>query len=175
MAALTLFHDVAVELLECARLSLEENGLPAPCRVCVVPGLIAWDDCSAGGQLVIAMTDTYYATTFPADATEDTSAVLACTPGFPVAVYTMSLMRCAPAPVVAGPTVRAPVCADLQAAALLLSQDSYALRSALICCLSNLQREGVLVDGRLGRLTVVGPEGGCVGVELQIYVGAANG
>lgn len=175
VAPLTTLHDIAVELLECARAGLETWDLPAPCRVCVVPGAIAWDDCSSGGQLVISRTDVYYSTVFPADSTEDASVNISCNQGFPVALYALSLVRCAPGPVTAGPVVRPPTCEALAEAALLLASDSYAIRSALLCCVKDMESAGTIVAGRVGRDVAVGPEGGCVGLEIQILIGVTNG
>lgn len=165
-------HDTAQALLNCAYEGILEAGLPTPCRICVVPGQIAWDDCSDGGQLEIALDSVFYSTDFPQDTTVDTAVNSACGPGIVVASMTLSLMRCAPMP--AGLTARAPTCEALEEAALLVARDNYVLRTSLLCCLKQLRDERIIVDSRLNAMTVGGPQGGCVGNSVVIFIGFAN-
>lgn len=169
----TIVYDTAAALLECARLGLEEWELPAPCRVCVVPGEIAWDSCENGGQLAISRNRVYYSNVFPTEITQDTVVPAACGPGIVVADYTLSLVRCAPQP--KGNPPRPPTCDALSDVALLLDRDAYALRSALLCCLRDLRNDRTIIEWRLGSTQSVGPNGGCVGNTLQILVGYTNG
>lgn len=172
MALDTTIYDVALEILNCAVTGLAGAGLPAPCRACVVPGEVAWDDCSSGGQLAITTTATYYSTSFPADASEDAVTSATCTQGMVVASYEISLVRCIPGP--KGNPVRAPTCEALSEAALLQHRDSYALRTSILCCLADLQHENVIVEYRVGRTETVGPEGNCGGSVIAISVGFVN-
>lgn len=169
-----LVFNTAVELLECARVGLEDYGLQAPCRVCVVPGEIVFDTCANGGQLVISTSEIYYANVFPIRITQDTSVPTPCGPGIVVADFTLSLMRCAPGPGKGNPPPP-PTCEALQASALEINRDSFVLRSAVMCCLSELKNDRTLIDYRLGGSLVTGPEGGCVGNTVQILVGFTNG
>lgn len=160
---------VAQFLLECALEGITEAGLPVPCRVCVVPGEIAWDDCSEGGQLAMSISSMFYSSLFPVDTSTDTTSGGVCGPGIAVAAMTLSLMRCAPIP--DGLSQRAPTCAALRESAFLVARDSYWLRRSVLCCLKDLKAESSIVDYRVGAATVDGPAGGCVGNSLALFVG----
>lgn len=165
-------YDFEVDILECIRLKLIELNLPTPCVICVTPGETVWDDCGNGGQLIASTVETYYSNTFPSDIAEDTTANTTCGPGMVVARISISLMRCMPT--VSGNPPRPPSCATMSAVALLLTRDSYALRSGVLCCLNTFKTAFDIVDFRMGGTSVEGPEGGCVGNELTILVAFAN-
>lgn len=174
MAATTVY-TLAAQLLECARISLEDGGQDAPCRVGVTAGEIAWDSCANGGQLVISVNRVYYSNNFPLELTAETTgqANPLCGPAMAVADYSLSLMRCAP--VVSGSPPRAPSIAALDASAREILEDSYYLRTGLLCCLRDLQQTYTIVDYRISTATIDGPIGNCVGNEVQILVGVTNG
>lgn len=169
---LIIFNTASV-LLDCALDGIVTAGLPIPCRICVVPGGIAWDDCGNGGQLEISISSVYYSDLFPSDTSGDTLSVGVCGPGIAVAAMTLSLMRCAPMP--SGLSAKAPSCAELTDTAQLIAQDSYALRTSLLCCLKALKNTHTVLDYRMGPATVDGPEGGCVGNSIALTVGFPNG
>lgn len=160
-------HDVAKTFLTCVVDRLTELELPIPCRVCVVPGQIVYDDCQ-GGQLAVSVTQEYWSSTFPA--VDETPRGNGCTPPYLVADYLFSLMRCAPVPKGLNNIVP---CAELEASALLIRNDAYALRTALSCCADALVDQGYIVDFLLRPVATSGPEGGCVGNEAVLTVGFA--
>lgn len=169
-----IIFNVSFNLLDCVFDGIIEAGLPEPCRVCVVPGEIAWDECGDGGQLEISTTSVFYSNIFPTDTSQDiTVGSGGCGPGIPVASMTLSLMRCAPLPT--GVTSKAPSCAALQETALLVGRDNYVIRNSLLCCLKDLKANSTIVDYRLGPVTIDGPEGGCVGNSVVLFIGLANG
>lgn len=165
-------YDTAVDLLDCALTGIIDAGLPIPCRVCVVPGEIVWDECGDGGQLEISVSSVFYSTTFPTDTSTDTTNPGVCGPGIAVAALTLSLMRCAPMP--KGPVLKAPTCEALSETALLISRDSFALRTSLLCCLKELKNTNMILEYSMGAATVDGPQGGCVGNSISMFVGFAN-
>lgn len=175
MALDTVIFDRAEELLGCVESAIEEAGLPGFCRVCVVPGEIADDECEAG-LLAITTTDIFPSNIFPSESTEDLSPQSVCGAGMMVADWTLRLMRCAPIP--KGLQAKAPSCEELREAALLWHKDAYHTRYALLCCLRDMRQNYItsrLIDYRLGRVTASGPAGACVGFDIQILAGFIDG
>lgn len=166
---LTIFN-VSKNLLECILAALEDAGLPIPCRVCVVPGEIAWDDCQ-GGQLVVSTTREFQSETFPLEAFER-GVNSSCGLPYLVAELTFNLLRCAPIP--KGLSTSVP-CEELEETALLLHKDAYWMRQALSCCLRDMKINYTILDYVVGATTRVGPEGACVGNETTVLVGFVNG
>lgn len=158
--------DIAEELLECIRLKLVEYDLPLPCRICVVPGEIVYDNCSDGGQLYATIVDSYYSNVFPIDVSTDVTFSSSCAPGMAAANITFSLIRCAPGP--KGNPPRPPTCEEYRASALSIGKDNYAMRAGVLCCLADMKRTRQIVDFRMGRAVTAGPEGGCVGTVMTL-------
>ncbi|MGO4747800.1 hypothetical protein AB4212_04040 [Streptomyces sp. 2MCAF27] len=175
-------HDLAEAVLGCVCAALEDTatkveGQPAcpDCRTCLVPGTPAWDGCEdpctgeAGGQLTVNVTRVYPSTTtsFPA---EDRTVrdLRECAPPPVTAVeLVVTLLRCAPGPTEQGCL---PSCEEEEAAARVLHVDQFTVYNALLCCVS---RTGGGRRGRrflLGASRVVGPQGGCVGIEQRVTV-----
>ena len=172
MAELTIFNT-SKTLLECILAALEEAGLPIPCRVCAVPGAIAWDDCG-GGQLVVSTVREFQSETFPLEALER-GVNSSCGLPYLVAELTFSLLRCAPSPKGLSTTVP---CEDLEETSILLHRDAFHMRRALSCCLRDLKINyptTEVLDYVVGATERVGPEGGCVGNETTVLVGFFNG
>lgn len=173
-------HDLAQSVLGCVCAALEDTaakvdgqpGCPS-CRTCVVPGLPAWDGCEdpctgdVGGQLTVHIPRLYPSTTFPQEDREVRGA-RSCTPPPVTAVeVVVTLLRCAPLPTEQGCP---PSCNELEAAARVLHVDALTVYNALLCCLtgsSNGRRGRKFV---LGPQRILGPEGGCVGVEQRATV-----
>lgn len=178
-------QDIADAVLGCVCVALDQVAAADPlqpgcpdCRACVVPGKPAWDDCSnpcsgdgAGGQLTVSVGRTYMSTVFPAD-DRTVIGVKKCTPPADLAVeIIVTLLRCAPGDDVAGCP---PSCEDLAAAARIAHIDLVTIINALLCCLpgtstGRADRRFVLGAGQL-----LGPEGGCVGVEQRLTVALPN-
>ncbi|MGH9857913.1 MAG: hypothetical protein ACRD4B_08725, partial [Acidobacteriota bacterium] len=59
---------------------------------------------------------------------------------------------------------------ELLTAALGLEQDRHAIWSAVACCLNDLVVQDRIVGYTLGGQPSLGPEGGCVGSELEFSV-----
>lgn len=167
---LTIF-DTSKALLDCILSALEDAGLPIPCRICAVPGEIAWDNCNAG-QLVVSTVREFQSETFPLEALER-GVNSSCGLPYLVAELTFSLLRCAPIP--KGTSTSVP-CEELEANSVLLHRDAFWMRRALSCCLRDLKRTPpyVVLDYIVGSTVRVGPEGACVGNETTVLVGFAN-
>lgn len=163
-------YNTSKTLLNCIFTALEDAGLPIPCRVCAVPGEIAWDDC-AKGQLVVSTVREFQSETFPLEALER-GVNSSCGLPYLVAELTFSLMRCAPIP--KGTSITVP-CEDLETTSILLHRDAYWMRQALSCCLRDLKTSYTILDYIVGATERAGPEGACVGNETTVLVGFVNG
>lgn len=174
--------DLAQHLLGCVCAALDDTasrveGQPGcPCVTCVHPGQPAWDSCCdctpagrAGGQLNVWVERVYPTGDGPWPEQQTTTAGPRCLPaGTGVAAdLVVTLLRCAPAVDDQG---NPPGCEALQRAARITHVDLVTVLGAATCCLPTAGRargsRRVLVrDARL-----VGPEGGCVGVEVRLTV-----
>lgn len=196
MAVITLLaaHQAANDLLTCAcealdRIPTEVPGLNGcPCRVGVVPGAPAADGCDEGcgalpageypGQLTVNVVRTYvtardrfprYEPSAP-DSVRDSKQ---CRSPLVTAIdLAVTLYRCVPLPSDQGCP---PTMAELTESAMQLHVDMMALQYAVTCCYSatdTTQRNGRRYT--MGASTVLGPQGGCVGVQ-QIVTVALDG
>jgi hypothetical protein len=174
-------HDVAESVLGCVCAALEmaadeAEGLPGcPCRACVVPGAASWDSCDdpcgpgdgTGGQLTVSVARIYPSTNFPTEDREVRGA-RGCTPPPITAVdLIITLLRCAPTMSEDGCP---PSCEELSEASRILHVDAVTVYNALLCCLPGT---GPGRRGRrfvLGQQRIIGPEGGCVGLEQRVTV-----
>jgi len=151
-----------------------EDAAGCPCRACVVPGAPAWDDCDdpcgsvpAGGQLTVNLARMYATTSFPAES-RPVLGIRGCAPPATLAgEYVVTLLRCAPSP---SPGGCPPGCDELEAVARAVHADVAVIYNALVCCLPTIggRRRGPKFE--LGPSRIVGPEGGCVGVEQRVTV-----
>lgn len=139
----------------------ESGGVPDKMRRCLlVPGAIAWDACECG-QLTLSIQRSYPSTTFPIDASDDTTR--SCAPGTMGYDVLASITRCVPT---LDSTGKPPTCDKLLAAALTMEGDAFALRRGVLCCLVGYKRDRRILDFRVGGVNRLGPEGACAGVEL---------
>lgn len=172
-------HDLTETILGCVCAALDDAaaqvpGQPGcPARACVVPGAPAWDECAdpcgddmVGGQLTVHFARTYASSRFPAEDLEVRGQPGCKPPPTVAAELVVTLLRCAPTTTEHGCP---PSCEELAAAAKVTHIDAVTVYSALECCLPH-------TGGRRGRRfvmgqqRVIGPEGGCVGVEQRVIV-----
>ena len=168
----TIFNT-SETLLGCIETALVEAELPRPCRVCVVPGEIVWDDCE-GGQLVVSTTREFQSENFPLE-TLERGVNSSCGLPYLVAELVFSLTRCVTIP--KGLSTSVP-CDDLRSDSLLLHRDAYWMRQALSCCLRDMKLgypETGLLDYVVSGVERVGPEGKCAGNVVTVLLGYANG
>ncbi|MER6632327.1 hypothetical protein ABT301_29605 [Streptomyces sp. NPDC000987] len=175
-------HELTESVLACVCAALDETatqveGQPGcpECRRCVVPGTAAWDGCEdpctgeASGQLTVNVTRIYPSTTSSFPSPDQTVRDLRnCQPPPVTAVeLVVTLLRCAPGPTEDGCP---PDCDLLSEAARVLHVDALTVYSALLCC---LPATGGGRRGRqfvLGQQRIIGPQGGCVGLEQTVTV-----
>lgn len=158
-------YQVAALVLAGIQAQLDDTSSEgSPGRVCVVNGMISWDNCcDKGGQLAIAMTRMYFSDEFPTEAIKTQSnnpAALFCVD------YSAVIIRCAPSMSDSG---QPPSCDSLDRSAQLVMADAWGLQVGAFCTLQDLIPAGI-IDYVLRPLISAGPEGGCVGSELPFSV-----
>jgi hypothetical protein len=170
-------YELAEHLRECITpyLAGTTSGLPA--RVCITTGEIAWDECECG-QLAISLTSQYESSAFPIpwDGTEN-AGVRKCGPPMFVFNYTISMVRCSP---VGDESGNPPPCTAISAAARVTTEDAWAVRAGLMCCLcagsTRTPTTPKLFERYwVGQQTEVGPGGMCQGSEIAVAIGVVNG
>jgi hypothetical protein len=167
--AQTILACVCAELDATAELIEGQSGCPA--RSCVVPGTVAWDGCDGAcdvvscGQLSVSIARTYASTNFPVE-DRTVLGLRGCTPPPTTAAeIVITLLRCTPTLDGNGCP---PSCEEMDASAKVLCTDLATVSTALVRCLP-----GTAPRGRrfvLGQSRVLGPEGGCAGVEQRVTV-----
>ncbi|KAA9379606.1 hypothetical protein F5972_08090 [Microbispora cellulosiformans] len=171
-------HDLAAALLGCVchaleRTALEVVGQPGcPCRVFVSAGAPAWDECAdpcsgqEGGQLTVHVARLYPSPRFPEEDREVRGLTSCQPPNTTAAELVVTLLRCAPTIDERGCP---PAADELEAAARVVHVDSVTVYNAVMCCLPTTAGP----RGRrfvMGAQTIIGPMGGCVGVEQRVTV-----
>lgn len=169
MSDINTLNQVLSEILVCACDTLhngicDETGSPCscPCRTFVTAGPPVWDNeaCCSDGQLAVYVKDIFPFSNFPSRGGDANI----CTPSL-AANVSVQLLRCWPATVEEDGT--APTAQQIQVASTDIYRDLYLLTWGLICCLKvNSRRRKYLLNG--GR--ILGPQGGCVGAEIDITI-----
>lgn len=165
---MAVVFDLLSNILACAYAGIDHDAPLDINRQCVVPGEIVWDNCQCG-QLVIAESRRFPSNAFPLEQVDHTAE---CGAAWLVLDAKLNLTRCAPAIDVNG---NPPKCVDLTASAKQLSKDMTDIRQAVECCLDGMYNANQIIAYELGAQEIVGPEGGCVGSELTIFIGVPNG
>ncbi|MFD0208945.1 hypothetical protein ACFVH9_07395 [Streptomyces hirsutus] len=174
-----VIHETAEKLLACVCAELavtaaRVEGQPGcPCMECVVPGTPAWDNCDGGcentktpGQLTVNFSGMVPTSNFPQE-TRDVLGGKNCLPVKTAAEYAITLLRCAPT--FSGDGCP-PTCEEQSAAARILAVDAAAVWNALLCCFPSTSQARRGQTFVIGRQRIVGPEGGCVGIEQRVTV-----
>jgi hypothetical protein len=112
----------------------------------------------------------YASRTFPQpDATANV-----CDAPYEVVVFAVSIIRCVPV----GDIDHAPSCEQLSAAAYTTFTDQLIVREAVRCCLQNQDTLGGVAGFNyrwvLDEHPTIGPEGGCAGSTLRVFMGLMN-
>lgn len=135
-----------------------------PQRVGMVPGEIAWDACDCGGMLAVSLSRLYLSDVFPEESETSNGA---CQPPYEVGQFTVAVVRCAPNP---DGVEAAPPADELDSAAGLLLQDATEMLDSVAAVLCRLREDDEVLDYLVTPMEPVGPEGGCVGVNVTVRV-----
>jgi hypothetical protein len=160
------FHELAQALVDAIADELD----PEPGRVCVVPGEIAWDTCGCDGMLAASLRRQFLTSSFPAEASAQIGSP--CDAADLAADIIVQVVRCAPTPDDEG---NPPSCEQLEEAALQVAVDAWNMRRAAYCALAALRRTRMVEAFRLTGQAVLGPQGGCVAVQLGVTVAVSGG
>lgn len=168
MADMNQLNQILAEILVCA-CDVLDNGLAdsgagscgCPCRSFITAGTPVWDveACCSGGQLAVYVRDIYPFSNFPSRSTDANI----CSPSL-AANVTVQLLRCWPTMTEDG---SAPTGPQIQTASNDIYRDLYLLTWGLVCCLKihGRKRKFALTSSK-----IVGPQGGCVGAEVEFAV-----
>lgn len=180
MSVASAFFDVASLALDCICTQMDllsgddaaPEGYGCPCLAYVSAGEPAVDcctvECEPGGMLAVHVADIYPSDTFPVR----TSGFEPCRAATWVAEIVVTAARCARSMDDEGNLV--PV-DELTGQAELMAFDSYAILTALGCCLvaesvAGKRRRRVFITGSRPQVS----EGGCASVEVRALVEAGN-
>lgn len=146
-----------------------------PARCGIIPGRdVAADDC-CDGMAWVRRVRTYPSSVenFPA---ELTAPDIGCPDLFWVVEVGVGVLRCAPSGQEVGDSWLPPTVAELEAAALQISDDEARVRRAVLCCFAAapFPQEWGEVVVHYGQAISVGPEGGCHGFDVTVMVGRQN-
>ncbi|MCX5326278.1 hypothetical protein [Streptomyces sp. NBC_00120] len=173
-------HELTESVLGCVCAALQAtadqvDGQPGcPCRTCVVPGAVAWDSCDApcggegtSGQLSVNILRMWPANPFPTEDRTVMGARNCMPPPTTAAELAVTVLRCAPTPDEQG---YPPSCEELDTAARIAHVDAVTVYNALYCCLPGTSTRRRGRQFVVGQSRLVGPEGGCVGIEQRVTV-----
>jgi hypothetical protein len=156
-------------VLGSALVTATQAGLSASVgRSGMVPGEIAWDDCTCEGLLAVSLPRIFKADVFPSE-TEGPVGV-SCHAPYEVGEYTVSVLRCVPNP--EGQDM-SPDAADLDISAGLLAQDMTEAMTAVHAYLCGLQRDDTIDAFMVTPAEAQGPSGACVGFVLRVLIALA--
>jgi hypothetical protein len=129
----------------------------------MVPGAIAWDKCDCG-MLAVSVGQSYLSDNFPDPAEGITGN---CDAAWEAAQFNIQVIRCAPQPPDGElyPSAKA-----LDTAAHIMAQDQTSVMKAVTAMLCGLRDDQQIIEYIAGTVDPQGPEGGCVGVQLQVIV-----
>lgn len=164
---LTLYQ-CAVALLTNVRaqLAVTAAGVPEDARVCVVPGQLAWDDCECG-LIAVEWLGNAFSNSLPTprqESEDGCNTMLMMT-------FRVTALRCAPGVDQSG---RPPTCAALDATAQIQFIDSLAVTRGVSFAAKSLEDSNVVLAYSFGGAVPTGPQGRCVGVTMDVTLGAVN-
>lgn len=162
------FYPALQVLLAGVRMQLlaTPTGWPAEAREYVVPGQLAWDECECG-LLGIEWLSAPFSQAFPnpSPPTDD-----GCRPYLALQVQ-VTVLRCAPNP---GTHGEAPTPTALSDAAQTNLNDLEALLEGVASSVKFMLASNMILNYSLQAPTPAGPQGSCVGVTQQLYLGFNN-
>lgn len=147
-------------------LTATPTGWDAKSRNEIVPGELAWDECECG-LFAIQWQSISYTQAFP-NPTQRLSD--GCRPFVALALQ-LTVLRCAPNP---GTHGEAPSADALTAATWVQLDDAEALLTGTSAAGKVLDDANQILQYALAAVTPLGPQGGCVGVTQQMFLGFAN-
>jgi hypothetical protein len=163
LAFYTLSTTLVTELL--AAIATQSLGGPLASG-CVVPGAIAWDDCTCGA-LYVSTTNWFLSDEFPGTLGSGTRVGAGCDLAWLVGDVTIQVMRCMPQPVGRAISVE---CAQLDATAKIMLADAFVTLDTTARVLCALKDGDSIIDFSIGEQTTQGPLGDCGGSELHAFV-----
>lgn len=136
-------------------------------RVSMVPGEVAWDKCDCG-LLAMTVRRMWISDEFPeGQFAQSIVRQSPCNLPWLVGEHRIQVVRCAPNPT---GTSLAPTTAELDRAAEILIADAHVTINTVTATLCDLKETDQIIDYTIGELDTQGPDGGCVGFELIVFI-----
>jgi hypothetical protein len=136
-------------------------------RASMVPGEIAWDACDCG-LLAVSVRRMWLSDDFPeGQFAQSIVRSSPCNLPWLIGEYRIQVIRCAPNP--DGAMISVPP-AELDAAAEILISDAHVMINTVTSTMCELKDTDQIIDYTIGELDTQGPDGGCVGSELIVFV-----
>jgi hypothetical protein len=174
------FQRIAGRILDAVQAALDHTPAGRVGRAAIAAGTAdnaAWDACDCDGLLLLTINRHYGTHAFP----DDTASALTVGPTgggiiasniLPwaadlAAEISVQLLRCAAVPP-DGSIAVAP--AVLTAESERAQRDAYTVRTAVICLLDGMVQAGEIEDYEVRDQPPLGPQGGCVGTQLNTVV-----
>lgn len=142
------------------------TGWPTDAREYVVPGQLAWDECQCG-LLAIEWLSAPYSSAFPNPSPPTSSG---CKPLLALQVR-VTVLRCASSP---GTHGEAPSPSALSSAAIVNLDDLEAMLRGTADAVRFLEDQNDILNYSLSAPVPAGPQGGCVGVTQELWLGFTN-
>jgi hypothetical protein len=138
----------------------------------IFPGEISWDECCVG-MLGITASEHYITSEFPHTSNiQNPVDLTTCRAAWYIVNVTIDLLRCAPQPQGNNPEVTPQ---QLTLSAREVNADAWVLIDTLSCYLQSQKDSYEIIDYSIERLSVVGPDGGCIGSEVLFAVALYRG
>lgn len=164
----TAFYQLSEILIDGISTVLTDSLGGAVARACVVPGEIAWDQCDCG-LLAVSVRRWFISDEFPEGAVgRGALRDSPCDQPWLVAELTIQVVRCAPSP--QGNGMISVPCVDLDQSAQVVISDAYVTITEVISILCEMKDTDQIIDYVVGDQVAVGPDGGCVGSELSLFI-----
>lgn len=160
-------YQVGHVLLDALQAALSDSLGGSVDRVSMVPGEIAWDECDCG-LLAISARRWWLSDDFPeGQFAQSIIRSSPCNLPWLIGELRVQVVRCAPNPT--GDDV-SPSVSSLDAAAEVLISDAHVVINTVTETLCELKETDQIIDYTVGEVDTQGPNGGCVGSELLVFV-----
>lgn len=136
-------------------------------RASMVPGEIAWDECDCG-LLAISVRRWWLSDDFPeGQFAQSIVRSSPCNLPWMIGEFRIQVIRCAPNP--QGNMLSVPP-GELDTAAEVLIADAHVTINTTTSVLCDLKDTDQIIDYTIGETDTQGPNGGCVGSELIVFI-----
>lgn len=161
------FHAIGHVMIDDLTTALEDSVGGGVQRASMVPGETAWDQCDCG-LLAVSMRRQWLSDDFPeGQFAQSIVRSSPCNLPWLVGEFRVQVVRCSPSP---QGNELAPTPAALDEASRVLLSDMHVMTNTVTATLCDLKETDQIIDYTIGELDTIGPDGGCVGGELIVFI-----